>query len=251
MNTLITGSSSGIGFATAFKFASTSNNIWITGRDLEKLRKARRQINFEHPKCRVEISCLDLTDKKSVRTYVEEVKDRWTVIDNLILNLGSGRPKQSTESTEEAERRLHLINYVSPKLILNLCESLFQNNESSIVYVSSIATQIDVGAPLQYVKSKQQFEKYLMSSKKIILNSNLRINIVRPGHILIANGIWDENSKIQDKNKILETLNRIPLGRFGSPIEVASLIYFLCSQEAQNIKFSSINIDGGLSLTQF
>ena len=112
------------------------------------------------------------------------------------------------------------------------------------MFVSSIAGLEYIGAPVSYSVSKSaliSFSKNL--SKK--LAPEIRVNVVVPGNIFFKNGTWDK--KIKANPDFVENLlkNNVPLKRFGTPEEVAELVYFINSEKASFITGSCIVIDGG------
>jgi len=129
-----------------------------------------------------------------------------------------------------------------------LREELFFNNNNlaSHVFTSSIASKVDVNAPIEYSISKSALEILIKKLSKHIA-PNQRINIVSPGHIFTETGTWGIQS-LKNPNKVKAIIeNEIPLKRLGQTNDIVSIYSTLISQSSSYMTGSNIVIDGGIS----
>ena len=116
----------------------------------------------------------------------------------------------------------------------------------NIVCISSICGQeIIPGAPVTYSAAKAALNAYVKAISRPLGEEGIRINAVAPGNILFEASVWDKKMK-QDPKAVEKMLSDdVPLSRLGSPEEVAALVVFLASSDADFITGSIFSIDGG------
>lgn len=233
---LITGSSRGIGRATALAAAKKGYKVIVHGRtDSEDLKS----IHSEIPDA--EKVYFDVSDKRDVHDKLADFGD----IDVLINNAGIARNFINDIQDVDDEKALdeykvnvlgtiHCIQAVLPRMLNSKGCSIV--NVSSIKGVSGLATM----STFTYAPAKAG----VISITKALAKSypSIRFNVVSPGYV--------ETDQVEDWNE--ETFKRINdgtiLGRMAQPEEVANLLLFLASDEASYLTGSEILIDGGYSL---
>ena len=141
--------------------------------------------------------------------------------------------------------------FANRNLAIAITEFLLKKKEynldfkSSHILTSSIASQINVSAPIDYSTSKvalESFVKFLSSQ----ISPFQRINSVSPGHIYTKQGVWGRNSL--KKPKIVKDMinEKIPLNRLGTTDDISQLFLFLLSDQSSYITGTNIICDGGL-----
>lgn len=173
-------------------------------------------------------------------------------VNSLISTVGSGKANGVYPYTNEEVRKLWDLNFFSNRnLAIAISEFLLKKKEynldykSSHILTSSIASQKNVSAPIDYITSKVALEslvKYLSSQ----ISPFQRINSISPGHIYTKHGVWGRNS-IKDPKFVKNMINdKIPLNRLGTTDDIAQLFLFLLSCKSSYITGTNIICDGGL-----
>ena len=173
-------------------------------------------------------------------------------VNSLISTVGSGKAIGKFPYTNEEVRRLWDLNFFANRnLAIAISEFLLNNKDynldfkSSHILTSSIASQINVSAPIDYVTSKVALESFVkcLSSQ---VSPFQRINSVSPGHIYTKHGVWGRNS-IKKPKFVKDMINeKIPLNRLGSTDDIAQLFLFLLSCKSSYITGTNVICDGGL-----
>ena len=117
---------------------------------------------------------------------------------------------------------------------------MLKNKKGRIINISSTSASVGNKGKANYSAAKSGVEAFTRSLAKEVGSRGITVNVVAPGYI-----DTDMTDVIDDKLK-KEILNKIPLGRFGAPNEIAQLIEFLISKEASYITGQSIHVNGGL-----
>ena len=233
---LITGSSRGIGKATAILAAKKGWQVILHGKtDSDALNKAHKEIKGSRK------TVFDITDKMAVLNAIKAVGH----IDILVNNAGFGYAgiKNVFEIEDEKAIEEYRINVLGMlHCVQAVLPSMLQNGSGSIVSISSIKGHYNLGtiSSLTYAPSKAG----VISLSKALAKAypKIRFNTVSPGYIKTdqAKG-WDEvvHKKIKD-GTIIE--------RIGQPEEVAKLIVFLASDDASYITGADYLVDGGYSI---
>ena len=173
-------------------------------------------------------------------------------VNSLISTVGTGKAFGKFPYINEEVRRLWDLNFFANRnLAIAVTEFLLKKKEynldfkSSHIFTSSIASQINVSAPIDYVTSKVALESFIKSLSSEIAPFQ-RINSVSPGHIYTKLGVWGRNSI--DKPKFVKNMinEKIPLKRLGTTDDITQLFLFLLSCESSYITGTNIICDGGL-----
>lgn len=235
-NILITGSSQGIGLAIA-KHLCKSNNVYITGRFSEKLKKLTEENNFTG------YFAVDLFQKNSAE---ETIKNSNVNFDVLINNAGvyfySPLEKMNNEEIEQTI----MLNTVAPIMLSKSVIPYMKDKKwGRIINIGSISGVMGEASASIYSLTKASLIGFTKALALELAQDNITVNIINPGWVdteLINN----ENLETDfSKDEIIET---IPQRRFVTPEEIASTCEFLISDNAKTITGQSINICAGLSV---
>lgn len=235
-NILITGSTSGIGFEMAKQFNKMNVFLNLLGRDHEKLNNLKNKLD---KKSNINFIRADLND--DLNNIVSQIENK---LDGIVFNAGIVDYKPLKFLNEEAFLKLFKTNYFSSIFLLkNLIKLKKVNNESSIVFISSLSSSIGIPGTLAYSASKASVD----SSVKVLANelskNKIRVNSIAPGIIqtpLLKNNIFNKEKYVNEKEKY-------PLG-LGIPIDVVYSTQFLLSDASRWITGTVLDLNGGYKL---
>jgi 3-oxoacyl-[acyl-carrier protein] reductase len=245
---LVTGGSHGIGLAIAESLAKEGVNIAICSRSEEKLLSASKTLR----KFNVEVLTIqvDVLEKNAADLIFNQIKNKWSGVDILINNVGGGG-RWGDEKIENTDDSVWLEVFQKNALIAALLTSklvsyMRNKNWGRVVTISSIYGKEGGGRPwFSMAKSAEAALMKSLSLTNYLVRHGITFNTVAPGGIYI-NGTGYEKDKEKDPIKFKEMIdNEYPLGRMGSPEEVANVVTFLCSNLATLVNGSQITVDGG------
>ena len=238
-NVLITGSSRGIGAATAREFAKHGFNVvinYVSNQDAANDLKAELETNY-HIKALV-IKC-DVSQEDEVKDMLKVIKKELGDIDVLINNAGIAIDSTLEDKKVEDFKRILEVNLIGT---YNTCKhigtKMFKKKEGSILNVSSNAG-IDAYYPygMDYDASKAGVIS-LTHNFAVNYSPYVRVNSIAPGWVNT------EMNKELDEEYIKEECKRILLNRFSEPEEIAKEIYHV-AVESTYLNDAIIKIDGG------
>lgn len=235
-NVVITGASTGIGFATAKAFIEKEAKVLITSRSEENLQKASDKINSQNLKTVVS----DTANLKGIAQLEKAVAESGNKIDVLFLNAGTAVFAPIEEATEEDfddqfNTNVKGMFFTLQKLLPHL------NDGASVIFTSStVATAANLGTSI-YSATKGAVNKIAQIAANELAGRNIRVNIVSPGPIR-TEGL--EKVVTTDEGKdYLATATAMQ--RLGNPDEVAKTVLFLASDDASFISGTELLVDGG------
>lgn len=236
---VITGGNSGIGLATAKRFVSEGADVFITGRRKNELDVVVSEIGKKVTGIQGDVS--NLTDLDRLYTMVKDQKGR---IDILFANAGVGEFAPLGEISEEHFDKIFDINVKGVLFTVQKALPLFQDGGSIILTASSFVSK-GIEAFSVYNASKAAIRSFARTWTVDLKHRKIRVNAVSPGPIDtpgIAGLAQNKEQLDQLKKSIITT---IPMGRMGSPDEVAKVVAFLASDESSFITGTELSVDGG------
>ena len=243
----MTGASSGIGRATALRFARAGASLLVVGRSEAALGEVAAAVEREGG--RSATLAADVTDAEAPSRIVNAALDRFaglTALVNAAGIIGSG----SIESTTDEQWDAMLdINTRAPFRLMRAATPALIESKGSIVNVSSVTGLRSFPGVLAYCVSKSALDQLTRCAALELAPKGVRVNAVNPG-VVISNlhrrGGMNEDSYAAFLEHSKATH---PIGRPGEPHEIADLIFFLASPNAAWITGETISIDGGRHLT--
>ncbi|HEX7159254.1 MAG TPA: SDR family oxidoreductase [Edaphobacter sp.] len=233
---LITGGASGIGAATARELTRAGAQVIIADINLS----AAESLASELP--RAKALRIDVTDASSIAAAFAAIPQ----LDILVNCAGIGLVGDITRTSEEDFARVMRVNVTSVFLVTQAAFPLIVASHGSIVNIGSVAGSVGVKQRFAYCASKGAVQAM---TRQIAVDypKELRINCIAPGTVQtpFVEG-YLEKYHAHEKEKVrAELVARQPIGRLGTPEDIASLVRYLCSKEAEFINGAVIPIDGG------
>jgi glucose 1-dehydrogenase len=249
-NILITGSATGIGEATAIRFAQEGANVAINYRsskdEAEETKKAvERACNaLEKKGCKSIIIQADISKLEDVKKMFTKVINVWSKIDILINNAGIQKQSPSHKMSDEDLFKVIYTDLIGTYYCCReAIKHFLSQNGGIILNNSSVHEVIPKPEFIGYSMAKGGMENLTKTLALEYADKNIRVNAVGPGAILTPINPWRDDPK---KKKQVES--HIPMQRAGNPEEVASVFAFLASNDASYITGQTIFVDGGLTL---
>jgi NAD(P)-dependent dehydrogenase (short-subunit alcohol dehydrogenase family) len=240
---IITGASSGIGFATAVKLADVGMAVLGVGRDEAKLAQLATRIGDAH---RVATLAVDVTEQRAPQRIVDAAVARWGRIDFLINNAGIGRPKPLHETDDETlDRFLNLMLRAPFRLSRDALPHMKPG--SAIINVSSTFAVVGGMRGGAYSAAKAGLTGLTSHIACQYGASGIRCNAVAPG--VIPTPMTE--GRLDDEKFRRINIEMTPFNRMGTVDDIASTIAFLCSPGGSFINGQVIVVDGGWSSTKY
>jgi NAD(P)-dependent dehydrogenase (short-subunit alcohol dehydrogenase family) len=240
---VITGGNSGIGLATAQRFVAEGAYAFITGRRQSELDAAVRQIGKNVTGVQSDVS--RLADLDRLYVAVKELKGR---IDILFANAGVGEFATLVAITEEHFDKTFGINVKGLLFTVQKALPLFQDGGSIILTASTAASKGIEGFSV-YNATKAAIRSFARTWTVDLKQRKIRVNTISPGPIdtpasrLSLSGlVQSEQQREQLKKNLVST---VPMGRMGSPDEVAKVASFLASDDSSYVTGIELFVDGG------
>ncbi len=243
---LITGASSGIGAATALEFAKNGYFIYLMGRNRERLEEVALQ-------CRsgASIVSCDITDVAAVNKRLDEIFGaKIHSVEVLVNNAGIYENHSTEDGTDDIWQRQFEVNMLAPVRITRAFFTYFKKKGGgSIVNVSSTLGMRPTGPTSAYSAVKAAMINWTQSLALEGGPLKIRANCVCPGIVDTPIHTFNKLDK-DEKQQALTNMGPLqPLGRIGTPEEVAKAIYFLGSDMSSWTTGAIMPVDGGINLT--
>jgi len=245
---LVTGGSHGIGKAIAIGLAKEGCNVAICARGADRVSDVVAEIEKQGVKA-LGIHC-DVLLKTDPFNVVDKIEEKWGGVDILINNVGGGG-RWGTEVFEDFYEWGEVYEKnagVARKLTMAFTPYMRKKKWGRVVTIASIHGKEGGGRPwFNMAKSAEISLMKTLSKAKYLVRGGITFNTVAPGAIMIPDTGW-EKEKEENPDKFLKEVEDIlPLGRLGTPEEVANVVTFLCSQKSSFVNGSCIMVDGSES----
>jgi 3-oxoacyl-[acyl-carrier protein] reductase len=235
----VTGASQGIGRACALKLATAGAAVAVASRNREKLQELVSEITAGGGQA---VPCiLDVTDQEQVKASIKGTVAQLGKIDILVNNAGITRDQLVMRMKRADWDAVLQTNLTSAYLcIQQVTGSMLKQRWGRIINISSVFGQMGQAGQANYAASKAGLIGLTMAVARELGSRNITCNAVAPGFIETA------MTEVLGDDFKQNAAKQIPLGRVGSPADVASAVAFLASDEASYITGHVLNVNGGL-----
>ncbi|HEY7164010.1 MAG TPA: glucose 1-dehydrogenase [Candidatus Binatia bacterium] len=239
---LVTGGNSGIGLATARQFVKEGAYVFITGRREPELAQAVKDIGKNVTAVRGDVSNLDDLDR-----LFAQIKREQGTLDIVFANAGFARYAPLGSITEELYDSTFDINVKGVVFTVQKALPLLQDGASIILNASVVASK-GFAANSVYSATKAAIRSFARTWTTDLKDRRIRVNAISPGSIDTPglSDLFASSSEIGEQRKAMISSN-VPLGRFGTPDEIAKAVVFLASDDASYITGIELFVDGGVA----
>lgn len=235
---IITGGSSGIGFAAAKELAGQGARVIITGRNPEKLEQAAEKLGRD----RVLPVNGSVTDMAHLDFLAETVRKEFGSLDIIFANAGIGLFRPFLKVTEEEFDKLTNLNFKGAFFTIQKLVPLMNSGGSVIINASWTYHRGLLETGSAYSATKAAVANLAQSLAGELSTKGIRVNAISPGYIKTA----QFNEKIIGEQEAVRRKKDVALNRFGNADEIAKVVAFLASSDSSYINGEDILIDGGL-----
>ena len=235
---LITGASGGIGKAIAETLHAYGATVGISGTRKETLQQLADQLGE-----RAHVLPCDLTDREAVAALPGIAEETLGGIDILVCNAGRTRDNLSMRMSDDEWDEVIEINLgASFRLIRGTLRGMMKRRWGRIIATTSVVGHTGNPGQANYTASKAALTAMIKSLAAEVASRNITANTVAPG--LIETAMTDKLDDAQRERIV----SRIPLGRLGTPADVAATVVFLASPEAAYVTGQTFHVNGGLAM---
>jgi len=236
---LVTGASQGIGRSCALKLASIGATVALAARNPEKLNELVREITGAGGKAAA--FPVDVGDEAQIKSACQAAITQFGKIDILVNNAGITRDQLVIRMKRSDWDAVLSTNLTSAYLcIQQVIGTMLKQRWGRIINITSVFGQMGQAGQANYAASKAGLIGLTMAIAREVGSRTITCNAVAPGFIETAmtTGLGDEFRQ--------NAVKQIPLGRVGSPEDVANAVAYLASEEASYITGHVLNVNGGL-----
>jgi 3-oxoacyl-[acyl-carrier protein] reductase len=250
---VVTGASSGIGRAVAGLLCQEGAHVMMIARDAQRLEEAAAHVQ-EQGRGRiavlsVDVVCADAADR--VRTECDHTLGP---VEVLINNAGGSFSRPLSQLSDADWQHQWELNVMAPLHFMQaLAPGMAERGWGRIINVSSASGKRPTLTNVAYSVTKAALLSLSRAFAQTYACTGVLVNAVAPG--LVDTELWHKDGGLIEQRAAAEGLtheqvrstlaSRVPLGRFATPEEIASVIVFLCSQHASDVAGAAWSVDGG------
>lgn len=244
---IVTGTTSGIGLACAKRFAKEGAKVVMCARTEDKGKVQEKEL-LDLGYDVIFIKC-DVSKKQDVENAVSQTLKKYNRIDGVLNNAGINHSASFFDTTEEDWDRVMSVDLKGTFLMGQAVakEMVKQGDGGSIVNVSSVTAQIALSDQVPYCSAKGGVNQLTRAMAVALGQEGIIVNSIGPGPIMTE--LMER--VVLNKDKDEELIRRMPLGRKGTPDEIAGVAVFLMTEDASFITGQCIYADGGRMIQSF
>jgi NAD(P)-dependent dehydrogenase (short-subunit alcohol dehydrogenase family) len=242
---IVTGGSYGIGRGIANLFARRGDAVVIAARDRQRGEAAESAIREAGG--RALFVATDVRTEESIRAMVDRAAAEWGRIDVLCNNAGIERYARADEYTSDDFDAIHSTNLRGMFLCAKYAFPHLRERGGSIVNISSVQAIANEPNISVYAAAKAGILGLTRGLAIDFAPLGVRVNAVCPGAIGDTGMMENALRSVEDPGAVIDAASKaIPLGRMGTPEDIAAAVYFLASSDASYISGASLPVDGAL-----
>lgn len=238
---VVTGGATGIGFEVARQLCGSGLHVAILDLDGEKADLAARAISTDGG--RVVAVAGDVASYADVCAAGEKIRAAGGLVTHLVSNAGWGPNRRFLETSIEDQDRIIAVNYIGA---LNVCRAflpgMVEAGWGRIVLVGSDAGRVGTPKEAVYAGAKAALGGFAKSLSVEVARHGITVNVVSPGST-----DTEFIRQILDEQQLARRIRANPMGRLGTPSDVAAAVAFLCGESASYISGQIISVNGGMS----
>ena len=241
---LVTGSSRGLGFASARALLDEGCKVVVCARGRERLDAAAAQLQGESAEDRVLAVQSDLSTAEGVATVVDRTVEAFGGVDILVNNVGRAGGGGIVETADqEWEAAFDETLYPAIRASRLAVRHMRARGGGAIIMIASIWGR-ESGGRMTYNAVKAAEISLAKSMALELAPANIRVNSVAPGSISFTGGSWHRRQQEDPEGMAAFIREQLPFGRFGRAEEVGAVVAFLASPRASWVSGACVTVDG-------
>ncbi|NNN01431.1 MAG: SDR family oxidoreductase [Acidimicrobiaceae bacterium] len=238
---VVTGASRGIGAAIAHSLSENGTHVALISRDVRALKSVAASLPGPSTVVRG-----DLAQVNSAELIVKEIRKVTDTVDILVNNAAAATRTATTDLTADILDEMLSVNVRNLLLLTaRLIPFMLTSRGASIINVSSISGLLGTPKRAAYAATKGAVDALTRSLAQEYGLQGIRVNAIAPG--IADTALWAKNKSVPGVEAAMN--KHIPLGRWGSPEELAAVVAFLASDSARYVTAQTISVDGGMADT--
>ena len=243
---IVTGSSRGLGLASAKALAAEGCHVCLCARGTEALDRAAAELRTVRPReSQVLAVAADLSTAAGAEKVVSAALEAFGGIDILVNNVGTAKGTDIVDTADaEWQDALDQTLYPAIRMSRLVVPHMRARGSGSIVMIASIWGR-ESGGRMVYNAVKAAEISLAKAMAQQLAKDGIRVNSVAPGSILFPGGSWEKRVKADPDGMAAFVRAELPFGRFGRAEEVGDVVAFLASPRASWITGACLPVDGG------
>ncbi|MGF1651051.1 MAG: SDR family NAD(P)-dependent oxidoreductase [Hyphomicrobiaceae bacterium] len=243
---IVTGGNGGIGLGMASGLVRAGASVVISGRDPDKLERAKTELCSETPGAKVHAVAADVTERSQVDVMVENTVATFGRVDVLVANAGINIRKAPQDYTPDEWHRIIETNLTAPFLCAQaVYPHMKRQGGGKIITIGSMASILGLPFAAPYASSKGGIVQLTRVLAVAWAKDNIQANAILPG--------WIDTDLTRGARRDIDGLHdrvtgRTPAGRWGEPADFGGIGVFLASRASDFVTGTAIPVDGGYSI---
>jgi len=237
----VTGGSRGLGYAIAQSLLAEGCRVAVCARNQARLNTAARTLDgdvFAWP--------ADVGKAGEVEAFIEATVSHFGTLDILVHNAGGGGGARLDSPDAEFAQALELNALAGLRAARAAVPFMRRQRRGRIIFIASVWGR-ESGGRTGYNMAKAAEISLAKALSRELAKDNILVNSVAPGSIMFPGGSWERRQQADPDGIAAYVKAELPLGRFGTPEEVAAVVTFLASDRASLVTGASWTVDGGQS----